>query len=94
MNVEKSFRKFLRASFKARFVTVDGAFNTVCKGKVSKAEIQNPATVIENLEAAAKLLKDSGKAMTFLYQADKKSPKAEITVSTVGEHHFLTMKAI
>ena len=93
MSIEKSFRKFLRATFKARFVTVEGQYNTTCKGKVSKAEIQNPATVIEHLEAAAKLVKESGNAMTFLYQENKKAPKAEITVS-VGEHNWLTMKAL
>lgn len=94
MTIEKSFRKFLRATFKARFVTDHGEFVTTVKGKVAKAEIQNPTTVLEHLGAAAKLVADTGKAMTFLYQENKKAPKTEITVTTVGGHHFVTMKTL
>lgn len=94
MTIEKSFRKFLRATFKARFVTADGEFITTIKGKTAKAEIQNPATVLEHLGAAAKLVADTGKAMTFLYQENKKAPKAKITVATVAGHHYLTMKSL
>lgn len=90
-NAERSFRQFLRATFKARMShDEDGHFITTVKGKTAKAQIQNPNTVLAVLYDKAKVVKETNKAVTFAYQEGKKGPQAEITVS-LTEDHMLTM---
>lgn len=87
MNAEKSFRKFLRANFKARLTRdVDGHHFTTIRGHTATAQLQNVETVLENLRAKGKIMKESNRSVTFAYQEGKKGPKAEITVSLTGEH--------
>jgi hypothetical protein len=93
MNVEKSFRQFLRSHFKARIArNDDGAFVTSVKGKTAKAEIKNFNTVVENLTEVGKLVSESAKATVFNYTAPKAEggQKMQITVAHVGAHDYVT----
>lgn len=87
MNAEKSFRKFLRANFKARMTRdAEGHHFTTVHGRTATAQLQNVDTVIENLRAKGKIMKETNRSMTFEYQDGRKGPKAEITVSLTGDH--------
>lgn len=90
MNAEKSFRKFLRANFKARMTRdADGHHVTTIRGRTATTQLQNVDTVIENLKARGKIMKETNRSVTFEYQEGKKGPKAEITVSL--HDHVLKM---
>jgi C4-type Zn-finger protein len=88
---EKAFRQFLRSTFKARMACDESGNNiTSLKGKTAKAQIRNVDTVLENLRAKAKVLKETNRSVTFAYQQGKKGPSAEITVS-LADDRTLTM---
>lgn len=83
-NAERSFRQFLRATFKARMAHDDeGHFVTVIKGKTAKTQIQNVDTVLASLYEQAKPVKETSRAVTFAYKQGKgkNGQEAEITVS-------------
>ena len=88
---EKAFRQFLRATFKARMACDEEGKNvTSIKGRTAKAQIRNVHTVLENLRAQAKVVKETNRSVTFSYQQGKKGPVAEITMS-LADDHMLTM---
>lgn len=89
---ERSFRHFLRKQFRARLARDASGNNiTSVKGKTSRAELSNGATVIAELYEKCQVVKESGKSVTFAFQSGKKGPKSVITVTHTGDHDVLTM---
>lgn len=95
-NIEKAFRNFVRANFKARMArNENGEFVTQVKGKTAKTVIQNFDTVMANLSERCKLVSENNKQAVFQFQASKKEGgvRATITVAHVGNNDVLTVVA-
>jgi len=91
-NIERGFRHFLRQQFRARLARDENGNNvTSVKGKTSRAEISNGATVLEALHEKCKVVKESARAVTFAYQSGKKGPKSLITLTHTNGHDVLTL---
>ncbi len=80
--IERDFRQFLRANFRARFALTDGAAHTSVKGKTARAAIKNVNTVLAELSENAKLVKETAHTHTFAFKSGK--VKAEITLTDGG----------
>lgn len=64
-SLEKMVRRFVRAQFAARIKTVDGEYQTEVSKKTAKVLIQNPATVLENLQELCGAGVEKGNTTTF-----------------------------
>jgi hypothetical protein len=80
--IERDFRQFLRANFRARLALHDGAANTPVRGKTARAEIKNVNTVLAELAENAKLVRETAHTHTFDYKSGK--VRAEITLTDSG----------
>jgi len=89
---EIAFRKFLRATFRARFARDENKVPlTSLKGKTAKAEIKNANTVMAELSEQCRLVKETAKGAVFAF--GKGNKKAQISFTQVGDTHVLTMIA-
>lgn len=92
-SVEQSFRDFVRAQFKAKLIKNDDGEFAVARGHSVKAEIANPDVVLEALSERCKVLRRTKRGVVFAYKTSKAEGgvKAEINVSRVMGHDYLTM---